>query len=319
MRAPAVNRQSAGSRETTAAHFRRVWRLAELNAPISTSVLLSQAHYQTQPEDIHIIAHGDGTFAADVVGQRIRGIGRISGLNPSGPNFDLLPPELRLDKTDANFVDIIHTDAQNASLSLYRRGTSMSLGHVDFYPNGGLSQPGCNLDDFDDLLKKAVSEGLRTFLSCSHYRAIDYYIESIKEQTQCLHMGYECANYQDFLRGACGHCNDDTHLCAEMGFRSNLYFNQLKREKSSPITMYFNTNKKKPYCRKRRDCLGSANRISRSPFEFFPPFAGEEQKESSVDGKSEHLAVRISFLFFFFLFHPVRLSILDAFSYIPHT
>lgn len=41
---------------------------------------------------------------ADVVGQRIKGIGRITGLNPSGPNFDQIPPDQRLDRSDALFV-----------------------------------------------------------------------------------------------------------------------------------------------------------------------------------------------------------------------
>lgn len=43
-------------------------------------------------------------IVADVAGQRIKGIGRITGLNPSGPNFDQLPPDQRLDRTDALFV-----------------------------------------------------------------------------------------------------------------------------------------------------------------------------------------------------------------------
>lgn len=75
------------------------------------------------------------------------------------------------------------------------------------------------------MVKKAISEGLRTFLSCSHYRAIDYYLESITGPGEkCLHLAYECKNYDDFVRGVCGHCHDDSHLCAEMGFRANLYY-----------------------------------------------------------------------------------------------
>ena len=81
------------------------------------------------------------------------------------------------------------------------------------------------MDDLEELVKKAISEGLRTFLSCSHYRAIDYYLESITGPGEkCLHLAYECKTYDDFVRGVCGHCHDDSHLCAEMGFRANLYY-----------------------------------------------------------------------------------------------
>ena len=42
----------------------------------------------------------------------------------------------KLDKTDAKFVDIIHTNAME-------KGKLEATGHVDFFVNGGMSQPGC--------------------------------------------------------------------------------------------------------------------------------------------------------------------------------
>ena len=38
--------------------------------------------------------------------------GRISGLDPAQPCFESIDPALKLDKTDAPFVDIIHTNAR---------------------------------------------------------------------------------------------------------------------------------------------------------------------------------------------------------------
>lgn len=42
----------------------------------------------------------------------------------------------KLDASDANFVDVIHTNA-------LLQGKIERCGHVDFYMNGGVMQPGC--------------------------------------------------------------------------------------------------------------------------------------------------------------------------------
>ncbi len=38
-------------------------------------------------------------------------LGRITGLDPADPHFEETDPLIRLDETDAYYVDIIHTDA----------------------------------------------------------------------------------------------------------------------------------------------------------------------------------------------------------------
>ena len=60
------------------------------------------------------------------------------GLDPAGPKLDNAHKDVSLDNTDAEFVDVIHSDASTPLL-----GTLKRQGHVDFYPNGGLHQPGC--------------------------------------------------------------------------------------------------------------------------------------------------------------------------------
>ena len=49
----------------------------------------------------------------------------------------------RLDTTDAEFVDVIHTN----SGPLYIGALSFpnNIGHIDFYPNGGTFQRGCGV------------------------------------------------------------------------------------------------------------------------------------------------------------------------------
>ena len=49
----------------------------------------------------------------------------------------------RLDTTDAEFVDVIHTNS--GLIILGALSFPYNIGHVDFYPNGGTSQPGCGL------------------------------------------------------------------------------------------------------------------------------------------------------------------------------
>ena len=63
------------------------------------------------------------------------------GLDPAGPLFEGYDPTVRLDKSDADYVDIIHSNGE--SLIVGGFGAWEPLGHVDFYPNGGRAQRGC--------------------------------------------------------------------------------------------------------------------------------------------------------------------------------
>ncbi|KAJ8966505.1 hypothetical protein NQ317_019650 [Molorchus minor] len=72
-------------------------------------------------------------------------IGRITALDPAGPKFEnpLMTPDKELTETDAEFVDVIHTDVQLS-------GYAAPIGHVDYYPNDGAHQPGCPSREIDD-------------------------------------------------------------------------------------------------------------------------------------------------------------------------
>jgi pancreatic triacylglycerol lipase len=92
--------------------------------------------------DFHIIGHSLGAHIAGYTGQRLDGqLGKITGLDPAGPYFEYTEPIVSLDKTDAKFVEVIHTDG-SARLAL-GLGIIQPVGHVDFYPNGGRNQPKC--------------------------------------------------------------------------------------------------------------------------------------------------------------------------------
>ena len=76
-----------------------------------------------------------------------------AGLDPAGPLFEGYSTSARLDASDAQFVDVIHSNGE--SLLRGGLGTWEQLGHVDFYPNGGRMQKGCTnlfLGAFSDLI-----------------------------------------------------------------------------------------------------------------------------------------------------------------------
>jgi len=95
-------------------------------------------------DSLHLVGFSLGAHVAGLAGHRLNGtIGRITGLDPAGPSFHYVSNALRLDSSDAKFVDIIHTNAGKRFLGDGNLGISESLGHVDFYPNGGSLQVGC--------------------------------------------------------------------------------------------------------------------------------------------------------------------------------
>lgn len=86
-------------------------------------------------------------------------LARITGLDPAEPHFAKNQPPVRLDRSAALFVDIIHTDASgftNAGFGIIER-----IGHVDFYPNGGSKQPGCTQSVFEYIsAEKSLFNGM---------------------------------------------------------------------------------------------------------------------------------------------------------------
>ncbi|XP_073929712.1 lipase member H isoform X5 [Castor canadensis] len=88
-------------------------------------------------DNIYMIGVSLGAHISGFVGEMYDGqLGRITGLDPAGPLFNGRPPQDRLDPSDAQFVDVIHSDIDAL-------GYKEPLGNIDFYPNGGLDQPGC--------------------------------------------------------------------------------------------------------------------------------------------------------------------------------
>lgn len=145
---------------------------------------------------IHLIGFSLGAHMMGRVGHILKDKGhlvdQITGLDPAGPVFENCHRNVSLDKGDAKFVDVIHSDASTPLL-----GTLKRQGHADFYPNGGLLQPGCKRVTADVFSKEKIFN----YVSCSHYRAVFYFIYSINLPK--AFKSYKCQNYKKFMNGHC--------------------------------------------------------------------------------------------------------------------
>ena len=105
-------------------------------------------------DKIHCVGHSLGAQTCGYFGHYMdmtngEKIGRITGLDPAEPYFGYTPSEVCLEKSDAKFVDIIHSDATHflsGGLREINQGMGIieNVGHIDFWPNNGTDQPGCD-------------------------------------------------------------------------------------------------------------------------------------------------------------------------------
>jgi len=134
------------------------------------------------PDKIYLVGHSLGAHISGAAGRFYQErfgsrISRISGLDPAGPMFSLQPDEgLRLDKTDAHFVDIYHTNRGTLGDSAHQTGTT------NVYVNGGDGQPGC---------EEADEAGFKGY--CSHSYAWRIFVASYFDDIHaCPCVGLPC-------------------------------------------------------------------------------------------------------------------------------
>ncbi|CAD1472999.1 unnamed protein product, partial [Heterotrigona itama] len=133
--------------------------------------------------DIHVIGFSLGSHvpAFSAVALRPYKVPRITGLDPAMPLFVTVDKDHKLDASDADFVDVFHTNA-------FIQGQVETSGHVDFYMNGGINQPGC-------------WERWWNPFKCDHHRSVMYFAESIN--TNEGFWGWKCAGFTSYLLGLC--------------------------------------------------------------------------------------------------------------------
>ncbi|XP_045774010.1 phospholipase A1 VesT1.02-like isoform X1 [Maniola jurtina] len=162
---------------------------------------------------ITLIGHSLGAHIAGIAGKKVKertgkSIARITGLDPAGPCFSNIDTGARLDASDAEYVDVIHTNGGML-------GLKEPVGHKDFYPNNGMSQPGC------------------FFSTCDHSRAWELFAESINSPDHFP--ARKCVNWTMFQNGLCTR-NDVTYMGLNSGpGNSGSYF--LTTGSSTPYSL----------------------------------------------------------------------------------
>lgn len=162
---------------------------------IANFLLEIRTSHSIELSQIYFIGYSMGCqvahFASEWIREKTNGfgiIGRITGLDPAAV-LTLRYPQSQLSSDDASFVDVIHTSAGFEdgvkivpSFIFQRVGVATSIGHTDFYPNGGSHHPQCKLLDFP---------------SCKHNQALIYYANSI---TWCWYKSSPCSEVDVFAR-----------------------------------------------------------------------------------------------------------------------
>lgn len=135
-------------------------------------------------EKIHIMGHSLGAHIVGAAGREFQEetdqiLPRITGFDPAKPCFNEGESLQTLGRGDAEFVDIIHSDAGGL-------GKTEPIGDADFYPNGIVPlMPGC----------------LTIF--CSHSRAWEYFAETVTRGNENNFLARKCGSLHSFDINAC--------------------------------------------------------------------------------------------------------------------
>ncbi|KAJ8983360.1 hypothetical protein NQ317_009273 [Molorchus minor] len=157
------------------------YSVVEVGEHIADFIKSLVSTYRLDLSRVYFVGHSLGAHISGNAGAALGGkVGNIVGLDPAGPLFSVDNIDDRLDPTDALFVQAIHT---NGGLLGFRQ----SLGHADYFPNGGSSQPGCILDIAG---------------TCAHARSYIYYAESILSENNFK--ATLCSSYLLYKLNWCG-------------------------------------------------------------------------------------------------------------------
>ena len=160
-------------------------------------------------------------------------------MDPAGPYFSHNHTDKRLDPTDAQYVEAVHTDC-HSPMSL---GIAINVGHVDFYPNGCHDQPGCSTEGNGEM-KSRITALIDRF-ACSHRRAPTLYSIDYQKLNKCRLIGYACESYEKFKKGECSDCGKNNRDCMIFEFSEKIP-SVIRPGRS----YFFDVGPKPPFCGK---------------------------------------------------------------------
>uniref|UniRef100_A0A3B5RCZ4 Lipase member H-like n=1 Tax=Xiphophorus maculatus TaxID=8083 RepID=A0A3B5RCZ4_XIPMA len=249
---------------------------------------------------IHLIGVSLGAHLAGFVGANLKGaIGRITGLDPAGPMFTSANPEERLDPSDAMFVDVLHTDMNSF-------GLQGAHGHIDFYANGGIDQPGCPKTIFSGKTfwlrpHKLTQLSLpltcsappprppagKSYFVCDHQRSVFLFLCALNRT--CRLTGYPCSSYSRFLDGQCLQCDAfKPASCPVLGYNVSQWRDALV--KMGQTKVFFSTTAALPYQKlSYRVDMVTWNQYLRWGVVYIRLHSGRNFTEARIDHKLQRL------------------------------
>lgn len=242
--------------------YTEAYRNSEIVAD-QTTIVLRNIQFKTgiKKDKIYLIGLSLGAQLAGLIGYRFP-VYRITGLDPANPLYHKdRPLKDRLDPTDADLVDVWHT---NMGRCLPDLGIDYDAGHANFYINGGHDQPPCHEYAFISILKGDLLYGIGTAVYpelCSHVMSSQYYKVSINPGN-CQFVAVKCKNYEEFKSGRCRSCGRHGQNCMIMGYDFDKYY--VKNSSQFPQKYFIDTSMHCPYCDNSKIRLQGFSRTYRS-------------------------------------------------------
>ncbi|XP_057553412.1 lipase member I isoform X3 [Hippopotamus amphibius kiboko] len=132
-------------------------------------------------DNFHFIGVSLGAHISGFVGEIFHGqVGRITGLDPAGPQFSGKPSNGRLDYTDASFVDVIHTDTNGLEFIKCNHQRAVYLFMAALETN-------CNFISFPCHSYKDFKTGL--CVDCANFK-----------EKSCPKVGYQTELWKDVVK-----------------------------------------------------------------------------------------------------------------------
>ncbi|TKC48560.1 hypothetical protein EI555_016241, partial [Monodon monoceros] len=236
-------------------YIHAVSNLRAVGAEIAYCIDVLVKKFGYSPSKVHLIGRSLRAHLAGEAGSRTPGLGRITGLDPTGPGFHSTPNEVRLDLSDANSVDVIHTNEVRFLFELVLE-LLMLVATLTF-----TQMPRCEdlitpLFKFDLNIYKEAKYFLKyedcyykfkvfSFFDCNHARSHRFYAESILNPDAFI--AYPCRSYKSFQAGNCFRCHKEG--CPMMGHFADRF--HLKKMKTNRSYYVLNTGTLSPFSRWR--------------------------------------------------------------------